>query len=323
MELSPLQRDAFQEIANIGAGNATIALANLINSKIEVNAPATRLVTLGDIPEIVGHPEDTIITAYMKVLGGAPGIFLIIFPEDDVFGLLELITGQKTGKVKKLGHLEQLTIMQLATILSSSYFYALSRFIKTRIVPEQPQLICDMRDAVLNSIKSIFDKTCENSFLIKTELTVAGMTKGKGHLFFIPNPETFDVVLDAINIMSQAPLQLQEKRIHPRVLAVELETSFRQKETREWHEAICGNISLNGMLLIVEKLFPVNTTIEITIHVLDESTIFTIEGEVMWHQKLEPSTSTDRYKIGVKLTKIDEDCRAVLEEFINRKIMIE
>lgn len=43
-ELSSMQYDVLKELGNIGAGNATTALAQMINKKVDIGVPHVRLV---------------------------------------------------------------------------------------------------------------------------------------------------------------------------------------------------------------------------------------------------------------------------------------
>lgn len=319
-ELTPLQQDAFQEIVNIAACNATATLSHLVNSKIEVVYPGTKLIALDDIPEIVSHPEDIIVTIYMEILGGTPGMFLVIFPQEDAFCLLDLIIGQKMRKAKRMSRLEQLSMMQIATILSSSYFYAMGKFIKTRIIPDSPHFICDMRDAVINSLKSELERTSEGTFLIKTEIALTQGVKVKGFLFFIPYPETLEVVLDVVNFISKIPTQAAERRINPRVLAIDLQTYIKWEGEKEWQKVVCGNISLGGILLISTKKIPVNTPLHINIRIPEEEISFNLKGKVVWNQNLEPVVIVQQFKLGIQFDPLDEEHESILKDFVDRRI---
>ena len=49
--------DVLTEIGNIGAGNATTALSQLINTKIDMNVPKVEMLTFSELAEIIGGAE--------------------------------------------------------------------------------------------------------------------------------------------------------------------------------------------------------------------------------------------------------------------------
>ena len=49
-QLSELQIDALREAGNIGAGNAAIALSQMVNKKVGLSTPKASLIRLTDVP---------------------------------------------------------------------------------------------------------------------------------------------------------------------------------------------------------------------------------------------------------------------------------
>ena len=59
--INEIQIDILKEIGNIGAGNATTALAKLINSKIDMKVPKVALVEFPYLAEIIGDEEQLMV----------------------------------------------------------------------------------------------------------------------------------------------------------------------------------------------------------------------------------------------------------------------
>lgn len=53
-DLSTIQYDVLKELGNIGAGNATTALAQLINKKVQIGVPQVRLLEFNEISSVIG-----------------------------------------------------------------------------------------------------------------------------------------------------------------------------------------------------------------------------------------------------------------------------
>ena len=56
-QMDVVQFDVLKEIGNIGAGNATTALSQLIRSKVDMRVPKVELLGFQELSEIVGGAE--------------------------------------------------------------------------------------------------------------------------------------------------------------------------------------------------------------------------------------------------------------------------
>ena len=53
--------DVLREIGNIGAGNATTALAQMVNCKIDMDVPQVKILSFNELAQIFGGPEKPVI----------------------------------------------------------------------------------------------------------------------------------------------------------------------------------------------------------------------------------------------------------------------
>ena len=53
--------DVLKELGNIGAGNATTALASMMGSKVDMSVQQVRLLEFYDVGEIVGGEEKIMV----------------------------------------------------------------------------------------------------------------------------------------------------------------------------------------------------------------------------------------------------------------------
>ena len=58
-QLNEMYVDVLREIGNIGAGNATTAVSQMLNTKIEMNVPIVKLLTVEEIGSVMGDEEQT------------------------------------------------------------------------------------------------------------------------------------------------------------------------------------------------------------------------------------------------------------------------
>src|SRR5699024_6198847 len=92
-KLSHLEQDVLREIGNIGAGNATTSLSALMNIRIHMEVRAVRLVTINEMVDKIGGPEELIVTLMFKFQGviTVTVFFVLIIEEANM--MIEKMTG--------------------------------------------------------------------------------------------------------------------------------------------------------------------------------------------------------------------------------------
>lgn len=76
--IESLQFDVLREIGNIGAGNATTALSQMINSKIDMKVPKVELLDFKEVPDIVGGAESLVVGILLTLDGDIDGMMMFI-----------------------------------------------------------------------------------------------------------------------------------------------------------------------------------------------------------------------------------------------------
>ena len=76
--LDAVQYDVLKEIGNIGAGNATTALAQMLGVKIDMNVPKVDLVDMSEIPSIMGSEEDIMAGILLSLEGSISGMMMFL-----------------------------------------------------------------------------------------------------------------------------------------------------------------------------------------------------------------------------------------------------
>ena len=81
-EVNKLYLDVLKEIGNIGAGNATTAIANMLGMKIDMNVPNIKLMEVSQLGTAVGAEDETIVGIFLEVQNDIDGsmMFLLDIP---------------------------------------------------------------------------------------------------------------------------------------------------------------------------------------------------------------------------------------------------
>ena len=152
--LNELQFDALKELANVGAGNATVALSNLLNKHIKLSVSDARIVDISQVPEIVGDEEKVMTGILIMLKGGISGCVMFLFDTGSVDKMLDILFEKfpdfrSEKKIKKnlteeFNEMEISAIMEVGNIISGAYLKALSDMTDITINVSVPMLQMDM-----------------------------------------------------------------------------------------------------------------------------------------------------------------------------------
>lgn len=194
--LTPHQFDVLREIGNICAGNAATALSQLLNRRITMAVPRVFFVPLTEVPEIVGGADKLVVSVVLQVFGDAPGIILLLFPQQDARALAGILTGRKTADAI-LTEMDQSAIKEAGIILSAAYLNTLSAFTNLGLIPSTPGIVVDMAGALVDYVLIELSAVTEYALLIDSEF-IDEEKSVRGHFFLLPNPGSLEAILKAI-----------------------------------------------------------------------------------------------------------------------------
>lgn len=200
-ELSNLQIDALKEIGNIGAGNAATALAQMINTKIDMNVPQISILPFSEVPELVGGADHHAVGIYLNVAGKAATNILFLMEADKACYLVDMLMGRNQGSTQpeNLSELEISAMMEVGNIISATYLNALAMFTQLAFVPSVPALAIDMAGAILGVILAEYGQMGDTVLLLDT-LFKKDDQDVVGHFFLLPEPGALDIILSALGV---------------------------------------------------------------------------------------------------------------------------
>jgi chemotaxis protein CheC len=196
-----MQMDALKEIGNIGAGNAATALAQMINSKIDMNVPRVNILEFDKVPELLGGADVFVVGIYLTVLGSAPASLLFILPVEHACRLVDMMMGQPAGHTKpqEMSDMEYSAMMELGNIISATYLNALAMFTQLTLAPSVPALGMDMAGAILDAILAQFGEVADHVLVLETQFK-KDSEDVVGHFFMLPEPGSLDTILTALGV---------------------------------------------------------------------------------------------------------------------------
>src|SRR5690625_1117145 len=151
-KLSNLQKDFLREVGNIAAGNATTAMAKLIDKRIKMEVPSVNIITINELMDIIGGPEKVVVTIFFRIEGELPGTVYFVLSLEEAEYLVRKTTMNDELILLDNGEPNELAISVLqetANILTGAYLSAISDFTKIKMATTVPYLSIDMAAATL------------------------------------------------------------------------------------------------------------------------------------------------------------------------------
>ena len=206
-KLTEIQRDALQEIGNIGAGNAANALAQMVNKRVDINIPMVKMVELDKYANTLSRTTNKLLVAWSNVTGKTKATVLTIFNVKDIIDLTSIIVDDKKKtqidlrkKFKTINDFPELyrsAMSELGHILGSNYISAIGDLLGMRLMTDPPDMSLDTGKQLFNILKEEIGLVKKLSLVITTNVIIKDF-KVTGTFLYIPNIDTLQELLDAL-----------------------------------------------------------------------------------------------------------------------------
>jgi chemotaxis protein CheC len=170
MEFTAIQKDALQELANIGAAHSATTLSQMLNSQIGMSVPEINVVDIADVSEFVSDELTTMVV--FELQGDIPhGGFLILhFPRDSAVRTAHIMQGEEDAPLT-FSEMDQSAILEVGNIMVSSFLSASSDLLGFNLLPSPPALIVDMAHAAITSLIAQMTVEVDDVILFRVKLT--------------------------------------------------------------------------------------------------------------------------------------------------------
>lgn len=190
--------DVLKELGNIGAGNATTALSQMIQCKVDMKVPQVRLLDFQEVGEAMGGEEQIMAGVYLLVEGDITGSMMFLLEEKAAHTLVAKLMQMPENQEGPFSEMELSALKEIGNIIVGSYLNSLSVLTNMMIVPSVPDLSIDMAGAILSVPAIEFGELGDKILLIQTQFT--DDISLDGYFILIPDLESYDKILTAIGM---------------------------------------------------------------------------------------------------------------------------
>ena len=190
--------DVLKEIGNIGAGNATTAIANMLGMKIDMNVPNIRLMEVSKLGTAVGAEDDTIVGIFLEVTEDIEGSMMFLIDIPSARYLVNKLMMTEVPADQPFGEMELSALKEVGNIIAGSYLSALSSMTNLVIAPSVPYIAVDMAASILSVPAIEFGQFGDNALLIQTE--ICADVAINGYFILMPEQESYEKILKALGV---------------------------------------------------------------------------------------------------------------------------
>lgn len=189
--------DVLKELGNIGAGNATTALAQMLQCKVDMKVPQVRLLDFNHVGELMGGEEQIMAGIYLCVEGDITGSIMFLLEKESARHLVSKLMGMEIVD-EDFNEIEMSALKEIGNIITGAYLNSLSTITNLTIYPSVPDLTIDMAGAILSVPAIEFGTLGDKILMIQTQFT--DDYELDGYFILVPDLESYSKILTALGI---------------------------------------------------------------------------------------------------------------------------
>lgn len=190
--------DVLKEIGNIGAGNATTALSQLLQCKVDMKVPQVKLLNFDEVGQLMGGEEQIMAGIYLCVEGDITGSIMFLVKKETAKHLVSKLMGMEASADVEMGEIETSALKEIGNIITGAYLNSLSMLTNLVIYPSVPDLTIDMAGAILSVPAIEFGTLGDKILLIQSQFT--DDIDLDGFFVLVPDLESYAKILGALGI---------------------------------------------------------------------------------------------------------------------------
>lgn len=197
-EVNDIYFDVLREIGNIGAGNATTAMASMLGVRIDMEVPKVELLTFQELGSAICPEDESIVGIYLEVSEDISGSMMFLMKLNSAHYLVNRLMGRPADYEQEFDEMDMSALTEIGNIIAGSYLSALSSMTQLTIAPSVPHLAIDMAAAILSVPAIQFGLYGDNALLITTQFGDEVMIDG--YFILLPDLESYDKILQSLGI---------------------------------------------------------------------------------------------------------------------------
>ncbi|WP_235912542.1 chemotaxis protein CheC [Velocimicrobium porci] len=198
--MDSLQFDVLREIGNIGAGNATTALSQLLHStKIDMKVPNVELLDFQDLADMIGGAENLIVGILLTLEGEIDGMMMFMMEKESAHHVINILMNRDLEDFESFTEMDLSALNEIGNIIAGAYLSSISTLTNMLITSSVPYMAIDMAGAILSVPAIEFGKVGDKALVIKTQI-VEDDIEVSGYFVLIPTLESYSKIMASLGL---------------------------------------------------------------------------------------------------------------------------
>lgn len=198
VEINERYVDVLQELGNIGAGNATTAIASMLSIRIDMNVPKVELLEVSKLGASICPEDEIIVGIFLEIQMDIEGSMMFLMKLDSAQYLVNKLMMRDASYKEEFDEMDLSALKEIGNIIAGSYLSALSSMTNLVISPSIPYLAVDMAASVLSVPAIEFGQYGDHALLIQTEFGDEVMING--YFILMPEQQSYDKILKGLGL---------------------------------------------------------------------------------------------------------------------------
>ncbi len=196
-EMSDEYFDVLKELGNIGAGNATTALSQMMQCKVDMSVPQVKLMEFKELGKIMGGEEIIMAGIYLAIEGDVAGSIMFLLEKQAARHLVNKLMGTSV-EGEEFSDMEFSALKEVGNIITAAYLNSLASLTNLKLQPSVPDLTVDMAGAILSVPAIEFGTLGDKMLLIQTQFFDDMVLDG--YFILVPNLDSYGKILSALGL---------------------------------------------------------------------------------------------------------------------------
>jgi len=167
--LAEEQKDALQELGNIGASHAATTLSTMLQTTILMNVPEIRILGVGGVSDYIGDEDSAFAIFTMEGEIQQAGYVILQVIKESVIQISTIMLGMP-NEPREMNEMDESAITEIGNIMVSAFLDATAELLSIIMLPSPPRTIMGRASAVIPDIVDSGDLNCDSIVLFKTEM---------------------------------------------------------------------------------------------------------------------------------------------------------
>lgn len=176
-KLNEFETDAIKEVGNIGSGNASTKLSEIVNERVNLELTEIKIINTKDLInayEINKEDNNPVVSVFLRVEGDAIGSVITLFEKDFATKIADLIDKKPIGTTNAITSECESKFKSIGIALGESYINSLIEFLSINLNYKDPIVQINKKNIIMKfMLQGISPYVAEDVLILQTKFNVA------------------------------------------------------------------------------------------------------------------------------------------------------